>query len=125
MSAFFVERHGVRLLSGWLINSLSLIVISLLLPFIHLSHPLAAFKVTLMLGLLYHVAKPVVMVLIAPAIVLSLGLLIPVLDVIIFQAAGQSNFGMEIGTFWQALAGYAAYRLLARVTSVTVLGIRP
>lgn len=115
----------MRLLSGWLINALSLIVVSLLLPFIHLSHPLAAFKVTLFLGLMYHVAKPIVMVLVAPAIVLSLGLLIPVIDVFIFQSAGQSNLGLEIGTFWQALAGYATYRLLARVTSVTVLGIRP
>jgi len=87
------------------LTALSLLLVTQLLPGIHVDSFLTALVVAFFLGILNAVVKPVLIFLTLPITVLTLGLFIFVINAAIFIFVASFINGFVVEGFWYALFG--------------------
>lgn len=112
----------MRLLIGWAINALVLLVLPYLLPGVQLRGFGSALIVALVLGLLNTLIRPILLVLTLPINVLTLGLFTLVINGLMFWLAARLVGGFEVAGFWWAVIGALVYSLVSWAVSALLLG---
>lgn len=95
----------VNLLLLWLINAAAIYLTASLLSGIHIKGFGAAMAVALVLGLINALLKPILLFFSIPAIVLSLGLFLFVINALLLQLSAVLVDGFIIDGFWWAVIG--------------------
>jgi len=86
-----------------LINTVSIFVVSYILPGIQVDSFLTALVVAVVLAVLNVTLKPLLILLTIPLTILTFGLFLLVVNVLVLYAAGALIDGFQIAGFWWAL----------------------
>ena len=111
----------IRLLLVWLINALALIAVAYLMPSITVSSFGAALIAALVLGLVNAGVRPLLVLLTLPVTILTLGLVIFVLNGLLFWMGGPWLEGFEVGGFWPAVVGASVFSGVSWLLAALVL----
>jgi putative membrane protein len=114
----------MHLLITWLINAVVLIVITHLIPSVHIESFGTALIVALVLGLINTLLRPVLVLLTLPVTLLTLGLFILVINALMFWLCATLIKGFDVGGFWSAFAGSLLYSLISWLLSAVIFGRR-
>lgn len=101
-----------------IVSSLAVMVVSYLLPGVHIEDYVAALWVAFALSILNGFLKPILIILTIPATILSLGLFLLVINAGIILIADYLLAGFVVDGFWWALLFSL---LLSAVTSILEL----
>lgn len=85
------------------ITAVLVILISYILPGVHVNSFLTALLVATVLGLLNIFVKPVLVILTLPATIFTLGLFLLVINAVIILLCGELVPGFSLASFWSAL----------------------
>ena len=96
------------MLLTWLINALALLIITWLVPSIHIRSFGTALIVAVVLGLINAVLRPLLILLTLPVTIITLGLFILVVNALCFWLAASLLKGFEVSGFWSAFFGWLA-----------------
>lgn len=110
----------LRLLLVWLVNTLALLVLPYLFPWVSVDSFRAALIAALVLGLINTLIRPVLILLTLPVTVLTLGLFIFVINGLLFWWVGSFVDGFRVGGFWSGVFGAIVYSLISWVLSSLV-----
>ena len=111
----------MKLLLVWLINALSLIAVTYLMPSISVSSFTTALVAALVLGLLNTIIRPILVLLTLPVTIVTLGLFIFVINGLLFWFAGSFVEGFVVAGFWAGVFGAIVYSLISWLLSGLVL----
>ncbi len=114
----------MRLLIVWLINAIALLLLSYIMPSIHVASFATALIAALVLGLINTLIRPLLIILTLPVTLITLGLFILVINALLFWFAGSFIRGFEVGGFWSAFFGAMIYSLISWALSTLVFGKR-
>ncbi|HTI17059.1 MAG TPA: phage holin family protein [Trinickia sp.] len=114
----------MTLLLTWVINALALLIITYLVPSIHIRSFGTALVVALVLGLINTIIRPVLIVLTLPVTIVTLGLFILVVNALCFWLASSLLKGFEVTGFWSAFFGSILYSIVSWLLSALILGNR-
>lgn len=118
-----MNKNYLIVLAVWVVHAFAIMVVSFLLPGIHVTGLGGAFISALILGLLNALVKPVLVLLTLPLTVLSLGIFYFVLNALMFYSAGHLLDSLTVDGFWWALFASLIYSIVA--TLLTHLFLRP
>lgn len=93
----------MHILLRWLISALVIIIVSFLLPGIHVDGLFAALIAALILGLINAVIKPVIILLTLPINILTLGFFTFIINASLVLLAAKIVEGFSVDGFWWAL----------------------
>lgn len=105
----------MHLLITWVISAIALIIISYILPGIHVAGFGSALIAAVILGLINAVVRPILAILTIPITLLTLGLFLLILNVLMFWLAGSIIDGFQIDGFWWAAIGAIIYSMITGV----------
>ena len=108
----------------WVINALALLIITYLVPSIHIRSFGTALIVALVLGLINAVLRPVLILLTLPVTILTLGLFILVVNALCFWLCASLLKGFEVSGFWSAFFGSILYSIVSWLLSALIFGNR-
>jgi putative membrane protein len=111
----------MRLVLVWLINTLALIAVAYLLPWVSVASFWAALVAALLLGLVNAFIRPVLVVLTLPVTVLTLGLFIFVINGLLFWMVAAFMAGFAVTGFWAGVFGALLFSLISWALSALVL----
>ena len=111
----------MKLLTRWLINAVTLLVIPYVVPAIAVESFWIALLTALMLGLLNVFIRPLLIVLTLPLNVLTLGLFTFVINALLFWFAGSFIRGFYVTGFGPALLGSLFYSVVSSVLIALLL----
>lgn len=94
----------MEILVRWLLSSLSVIAAAYLLPGIHVENFVTALVVSLLLGILNAVVKPVLVILTLPITILSMGLFTFIINALLILLTSLIVHGFVVDGFLWALA---------------------
>ncbi len=114
----------MTLILAWLINALALLIITYLMPSIHIRGFGTALIIAAVLGLINTIIRPVLLLLTLPVTILTLGLFILVVNALCFWLAASLLKGFEVSGFWAAFFGSLLYSIVSWLLSALVLGQR-
>lgn len=103
----------MRILLVWILNAVSLWLVTVALPGVAVADYVSAFIAALVLGLVNAVIKPILIILTLPATVLTLGLFLLVLNGLLFWGVASILPGFHVDGFWWGVLGALLYSLLA------------
>jgi putative membrane protein len=86
-----------------LLTAIAVLVIEYILPGVTVDTYVTAIWVAVILGLLYAILKPILVVLTLPVTILTLGLFLFVINALIVLLADKLIDGFEVSGFWAAL----------------------
>ena len=112
----------MNLLLRWLINAVSLLLISHLLPSIHVAGFGTALITALILGLVNAFIRPILIIITLPINILTLGLFTFVINGLLFWFVASFVKGFEVGGFWSAFFGALAYSIISALFSILLAG---
>jgi len=112
------------ILLTWVINALALLIITYLVPSIHIRSFGTALIVALVLGLIYAVIRPVLIILTLPVTIVTLGLFILIVNALCFWLAASLLKGFEVSGFWAAFFGSILYSIVSWLLSALIFGNR-
>jgi putative membrane protein len=112
----------MNLLLRWLINAVSLLLISHLLPSIHVGGFGTALITALILGLVNAFIRPFLIIITLPINILTLGLFTFVINGLLFWFVASFVKGFEVGGFWSAFFGALAYSIISSLCSILLAG---
>lgn len=101
----------VRLLLRWLLSALALIGITYLVPGIHVSGFLVALVAALVIGIVNALVRPLLILLTLPVTVLTLGLVLLVINALLFGLAAWLVPGFRVDGVGAAVLGSLLYWL--------------
>ena len=78
----------MKLLIGWLLNALALLVVAYVVPDIHVSSIWIAAIAAVVIGLANMLIKPILVILTLPVTIITLGLFILVINGVLFWVVG-------------------------------------
>ncbi|SFU50846.1 putative membrane protein [Pustulibacterium marinum] len=93
----------MKLIVKILLSALAVMILSYLLPGVHVSNYIAAIIVAVILGLLNIVVKPILVILTLPVTIITLGLFLLVINAFIILFADGLIDGFAVDGFWWAL----------------------
>lgn len=102
----------MRILLVWILNAVSLWLVTVALPGVAVADYVSAFIAALVLGLVNAVIKPILIILTLPATVLTLGLFLLVLNGLLFWGVASVLPGFHVDGFWWGVLGALLYSLL-------------
>lgn len=105
----------MKLLLGWLLNALALLVVAYFVPDIHVSGLGVALIAAIAIGLVNMLIKPILIILTLPVTILTLGLFILVINGVLFWAVGHFLQGFAVSTLTAGIIGALAYSLISWV----------
>jgi putative membrane protein len=111
----------MRLLLVWLINALSLLAVSYLLPSVSVDSIYVALLTALVLGLVNTLIRPLLLLVTLPLSVLTLGLFTLVINGLLFWFVASFVEGFRVGGFWSAFWGAIVYSLISSVATWLLL----
>jgi putative membrane protein len=114
----------MTVLLTWLINALALLIITYLVPSIHIRSFGTALIVALVLGLINAVLRPVLILLTLPVTIVTLGVFILVVNALCFWLAASLLKGFEVSGFWSAFFGSILYSIVSWLLSALIFGNR-
>jgi len=114
----------MRLLIGWAINALCLLVLAYVMPAVQVAGFGTALIVALILGLLNVFIRPVLLILTLPVNLITLGLFTLVINGFLFWLAAQILDGFAVRSFGWAILAALVYSLISWAVSAIVLGDR-
>lgn len=95
----------MRILVRWLLSALALILITYVVPGIHITSFYTALIAALVLGLINALIKPIIVLLTLPFNIITLGLFTLVINTALFWLASTIVKGFGIDGFWPAFWG--------------------
>ena len=107
----------MRLLLIWLINTLALLALPYVFPWVKVDSFTAALIGALALGLINALIRPLLILLTLPATILTLGLFIFVINGLLFWWVGSFVDGFHVGGFWSGVFGAIVYSLISWLLS--------
>lgn len=107
----------MRIFLVWLVNTLSLLALPYVFPWVKVDSFTAALIAALALGLVNTLIRPILVLLTLPATVLTLGLFIFVINGLLFWLVGSFVDGFHVGGFWSAVFGSIVYSLISWLLS--------
>ena len=111
----------MRLLLVWLINALSLLAVSYVLPSVSVDSFYVALLTALLLALVNTLIRPLLVLVTLPISVLTLGLFTLVINGFLFWFVASFVEGFRVGGFWSAFWGAIIYSLISSVASWVLL----
>jgi putative membrane protein len=111
----------MKLFAAWLINAVSLLLVTHLLPGIAVRGLGTALVVALVLGLVNVLLRPVLMVLTLPVNILTLGLFTLVVNGFCFWLVAEVIRGFHVAGFVYAVLGAFVYSVISSVASSLLL----
>lgn len=111
----------MRLLAVWIINALTLFLVSYLIDGIELRGFGSAMIAALVLGLVNTLIRPILVLLTLPVTLLTLGLFIFVINALLFLFVGNLLAGFVVTGFWTALLGSVLYSVISTVLASLLL----
>ena len=107
----------IRLLLVWLVNTLALLALPYVFPWVQVDSFRAALIAALALGLINTLVRPLLILLTLPATVFTLGLFIFVINGLLFWWVGSFVDGFHVGGFWPGVFGAIVYSLISWLLS--------
>lgn len=114
----------MTLILTWVINALALLIITYLVPSIHIKSFGTALIIAIVLGLINKVIRPVLILLTLPVTVVTLGLFILFVNALCFWFASSLLKGFEVSGFWSAFFGSILYSIVSWLLSALIFGQR-
>ena len=111
----------MKWLLGWAINAGVLLLMPYILPAVQVRDFGAALIAALVLGLLNAIVRPILVVLTLPVTMLTLGLLILVINGLMFWLASRLLDGFQVASFGWAIVAALLFSLISWVVSTVVL----
>jgi putative membrane protein len=108
----------MRLILVWLINTLALLALPYVFPWVTVDSFKAAVIAALVLGLVNTLIRPILILLTLPATLLTLGLFIFVINGLLFWWVGSFVEGFRVGGFWAGFFGAIVYSLISWLLSM-------
>jgi putative membrane protein len=113
------RRAGTRLALSWLGNCLGLLIAAALVPAITYGNDLGTLLLAgAILGLVNFALRPLVILMTLPAVILSLGAALLLVNALMLWVTSALVDGLDTGRFWSTLAG-------ALIVSLVNLALRP
>ncbi len=103
----------MRFLLTWLLHAALLVLVAYLLPGIRVENFWIALLAALALGLVNTLVRPLLILLTLPAVVLTLGLFLLVINALGLWLVAALVPGFRIASFWDALLGSAIISALS------------
>lgn len=100
---FLVYTRYMSLLINWIVSALVILVVSYLLPGVHVQDFLTALAVALVLGVINAIIKPIVIILTLPINILTLGLFTFVINAFLILLVSALVPGFSVNGFFAAL----------------------
>ena len=109
----------MRLLVTWLTNCLGLLIASAILPSFSYGHKVGTLLLAgAVLGLVNFIVRPLVILLTLPAVILTLGLFLVLINALMLWLTSKFVTGLHIGGVWSTLGA-------AVILSLVNLALRP
>lgn len=118
------KEPAMTVLLTWIINALALLIITYLVPSIHIRSFGTALIIALVLGLINAVLRPVLIILTLPVTIVTLGVFILVVNALCFWLAASLLKGFEVSGFWSAFFGSILYSIVSWLLSALIFGNR-
>ena len=118
-------RSPMKILAKWLLNAAALLAIAHLYHGVQVSSFGAAMLAALVVGLFNALLRPVLVVLTFPVTVLSLGLILFVINALMFWGAATVLEGFEVDGFGAALLGSLLYTAVGMVINLALERLFP
>lgn len=103
----------MKLLLVWLLNALALFAVAYFVPNIHVAGFTAALVAALVIGLVNMLIRPILVILILPITILTLGLFILVINGVLFYTVGHWLQGFEVRTLMAGIIGAIVYSVFS------------
>jgi putative membrane protein len=107
----------MHLLLVWLINTLALLALPYVFPWVKVDSFTSALIAALVLGLVNTLIRPLLILLTLPATLLTLGLFIFVINGLLFWWVGSFVDGFHVSGFWSGVFGAIVYSLISWLLS--------
>ena len=105
-------------------SPLALLIITYLIPSIHIRSFGTALIVAVVLGLINTILRPVLILLTLPVTIVTLGLFILVVNALCFWLCASLLKGFEVSGFWSAFFGSILYSIVSWLLSALIFGNR-
>lgn len=112
----------MHLLAVWLINAVSLLLLTHLMPSIHVRDFGTALVIAVVLGLVNMLLRPVLLILTLPVNLLTLGLFTFVINGFCFWLVAEVIKGFSVPGFGTAIVGAVIYSVISWLASSLLLG---
>ncbi len=109
-----------RLLAGWVLQALMLLVVGQVVPGIEIANLTAALLAALVIALLNALVRPVLILLALPLTVLTAGFLSLLINAIMLVLAAPLVPGLEIASIWSALLAAILITILGTIVSIAL-----
>ena len=106
----------------WVINAVSLLLVTHLLPSVHVRSFTTALVIAVVLGLVNALLRPVLLILTLPVNVLTLGLFTLVVNGFCFWLVANVIKGFEVASFGSAIIGALLYSIVSWLAASLLLG---
>lgn len=103
----------MELIIIWVLNALSLLAVTYLVPNIQVANFTTALMAALVIGLVNMLIKPILLLLTLPITILTLGLFIFVINGLLFYAVGNFLQGFEVKTLSSGILGAVLYSIIS------------
>jgi putative membrane protein len=103
----------MTLLLVWILNAVTLLIVAYVLPGIVVSSFWSAMLAAAVLGLINMLVKPIFILLTLPITIVRLGLLLLVINALMFWLAGSILKGFQVNGFWWAVGGALFYSVIS------------
>src|SRR2546425_212694 len=117
-----LRSMALNLLLVWLINALALLALPYLVPSVQVDGFTTALVAALLLGLVNTLIRPLLVLLMLPVTVLTLGLFVFVINGLLFWFVASFVEGFNVAGFWSAFFGAIVYALISWAASALVFG---
>lgn len=104
----------LRLIVRWILNALALLLITLILPGMHVTF-VAALIAALVIGAITALLRPLIVLLTLPITLLTFGLFLLVINALLFWLASAIVPDFHVDTFWTALFASILYSILTGI----------
>lgn len=112
----------MTLILRWILNALTLMLISYLFDSIRVAGFGTALIAALILGLVNAVIRPILILITLPINILTLGLFTFVINALLFWFVASFVEGFEVGGFWSAFFGALAFSIISSLFSLLLPG---
>jgi putative membrane protein len=115
----------MKLLLRWLVSALALLALPYVISGIELKSFYIALIAAVLLGLVNAVIRPVLILLTLPVTILTLGLVILVINALLFWFVGSFVEGFHVSGFWAGFFGAILYSLITWAANALLFEERP
>ena len=117
------ERHAMGFLIRLVVNAVALVIVTYIVPGIHVSGPLGALIAALILGIVNAILRPILVIISLPLELVTLGLFTLVINALLFWLVGALHVGLTVDGFWPAFWGAIVMAIVSWIISLLTRGL--